>query len=97
MNILQAMNSLSKPKRRRNNQYQIVDFLTDDNCKTERQIQEQVWGYFRNHTHESNKKYADILRRALRSGKIKRVRIQIKSNGETRKYFRYYIGNPFGF
>jgi len=97
MNILQAMNGLSKPKRKRNNQQEIIDYLTNNNCKTEAEIQINIWGYYRGLSNEPNKKYADILRRALHSGKIKRVRIQIKSNGETRKYFRYYIGNLFGF
>ena len=84
-------------KVKRNNQQEIVDYLTNNNCKTEAEIQIGVWGYDRSLGEESNKKYADILRRAWYSRKINRVRIQIKSKGETRKYFRYYIGNPFGF
>jgi hypothetical protein len=37
---------------------------------------ESVYGYIRNATWESNKKYADCLRRALHSGKIRREEIK---------------------
>lgn len=78
-------------KNRRNSQQEIVDFLTNNNCKTESEIQEYVWGYYRPESNESNKKYADILRRALNAGKIKRARLKFKNKGETRYYWRYYV------
>ena len=62
-------------KVKRNSQQEIIDYLTDNNCKTEKEIQEDVWGYNRSSSWESNKKYADILRRAFHSGKINRVKI----------------------
>lgn len=86
-------------KVKRNSQQEILDFLKTVQCATEREIQEEVWGYYRNQSKrpwlsggssESNKKYADILRRALYSGKIDRMRIQFHKK-DTRKYWYYFI------
>lgn len=52
----------------RNSVKQVVEYLKKNNFQTESEIQENVWGYFRNETWESNKKYADLLRRGLRKG-----------------------------
>lgn len=71
-----------------NSQQQIVDYLKKSPFATEGQLQENIWGYYRNKPGSgSNKTYADILRRALRSGKISRI--QAPKNG--RKYWFYYI------
>jgi hypothetical protein len=78
-----------KSKAPRNSQEDIVDYLKYKKFSTEGEIQKDVWGYYRGGW-ESNKKYADILRRALRSGKIKRVRMKIHSK-DKRMVFRYYI------
>ena len=79
-----------KNKEPRNSQQEIVDYLKTTKFMSESEIQEDVWGYKRGQTRESNKKYAEILRRALRSGKIKRVRMKIHSI-DKRMVFRYYI------
>jgi len=89
--ILSLSIIIKEMKNRRNSQQEIVDFLTNNNCKTESEIQEYVWGYYRPESNESNKKYADILRRALNAGKIKRARLKFKNKGETRYYWRYYV------
>jgi hypothetical protein len=81
-------------KVKRNSQFEVVDYLETYPCKTEKEIQEEVWGYSRG-VWEANKKYADILRRALHSGKIKRIRCKIHGV-DNRKVYRYYVENPFG-
>jgi hypothetical protein len=81
-------------KVKRNSQFEVVDYLETYPCKTETEIQKEVWGYYRGGW-ESNKKYADLLRRALHSGKIKRIRCKIHGV-DNRKVYRYYVENPFG-
>jgi hypothetical protein len=58
----------------RNSVKQIVDYLKANPFQTESEIQQDVWGYFRNETWESNKKYADLLRRAVTKGLVNRVK-----------------------
>jgi hypothetical protein len=58
------------------NQEEIVDFIKYEPGCSENEIMESVYGYIRNATWESNKKYADCLRRALYSGKIRREEIK---------------------
>ena len=58
----------------RNSVKQIVEYLKQDNFQTESEIQENVFAYFRNETIESNKKYADLLRRAVSRGLVHRVK-----------------------
>jgi hypothetical protein len=70
-----------------NNQKQIIDFLLYNPLKTEREIQISVWGYDRKRVFESNKKYADLLRRALRKKSIDRVKLKIKNKKEHWYYF----------
>jgi hypothetical protein len=79
-----------KNKVQRNSQEEIVDYLKTTRFMSESEIQEDVWGYKRGETRESNKKYAEILRRALYSGKIKRVKMKIHGI-DKRMVFRYYI------
>lgn len=78
-----------KNKVQRNSQQEIVDYLKTTRFMSENEIQKDVWGYYRGGW-ESNKKYADILRRAYYSGKIKRVRMKIHGI-DKRMVFRYYI------
>ena len=80
----------TKIKVQRNSQQDIVDYLKTTRFMTESEIQEDVWNYKRGESSEANKKYADILRRALSSGKIKRVRMKIHGI-DKRMVFRYYI------
>ena len=60
----------------RNSVKQIIEYLTDNPNQTETEIQENVFDYYRNHpsTLESNKKYADLLRRAVAKGLIYRIK-----------------------
>lgn len=74
---------------RRNSQHEIVQYLQDNPFMSETEIQQDVWGYYRCSSSESNKKYADILRRALYSRKIARVRMKIHGI-DNRMVFRYY-------
>jgi DUF1680 family protein len=48
---------------------------------------ENIYGYCRGESFESNKKYADCLRRALYGGKINRVQSQTPSG----KRFIYFV------
>lgn len=69
----------------------IYDFLDKNPFSTERDINEYVWNHFRgNPTSGSNKKYAEMLRRGLRKGTIKRKIILFQD--ELSKYF-YYLPN----
>ena len=70
---------------------EIVNFLQTSNYQTESQIQEKVFGYFRNETWESNKKYADMLRRGLQKGLYKRILWKKKS--DSRNLYYYYVVN----
>ena len=74
-----------KFKLKRNSQQDIVEFLEKNKFKSEKEIQTELWCAYL-----PDKKYADILRRALHSGKIKRVRMKIHSK-DKRMIFRYYI------
>jgi hypothetical protein len=81
---------LNNNNMKRNSQQEIVDYLETTKFMTESEMQEDIWGYIRGESREANKKYADILRRALYSGKIKRVRMKIHGI-DKRMVYRYYI------
>ena len=68
---------------------EIVEFLIDNPFRTESEIQEQVFSYYRTSTWESNKKYADMLRRGLSKGLYKRILWKTKS--DSRNLYRYYV------
>ena len=68
---------------------EIVEYLTNNPNKTESEIQEDVFSYFRNETWESNKKYADMLRRGLSKGLYKRYLWKMKS--DSKPLYRYYV------
>ena len=53
---------------------------------SESEIQENVFDYFRNETWESNKKYADLLRRAVSKGLVHRVK-----HKKGRSQFVYFV------
>jgi hypothetical protein len=57
------------------NQPEIVDYIKNNPGQSENEIMYEVYDYDRNSTWESNKKYADCLRRALHSGKIRREEV----------------------
>jgi hypothetical protein len=75
----------------RNSVKQIVEYLIENPFRTESQIQEDIWGYFRNAPRqlEPNKKYADLLRRGLQKGLYKRILWKRKS--DSRNLYRYYV------
>ena len=69
-----------------NTQQDIVDFLTaNPGYYTENELHRRCFGYDRNNTNESNKKYADLLRRAYAKGLVTR-RFQ---SGSTSRYLWY--------
>ena len=67
----------------------IIDYLSLTVFATEGMIQRNVFGYDRNSTSKSNKKYADMLRRAVKKGTIKRFKTTYP--GIRSRYF-YYVG-----
>lgn len=68
-------------------QSDLVNYIAKNPNQTEAEIQRGLWGYDRTTSMVSNKKYADILRRALKSKKI--VRTQIKKNN--RQIWHYTV------
>ena len=75
----------------RNSVKQIIEFLIENPFQTESEIQEKVFDYFRNAPRqlESNKKYADLLRRGLQKGLYKRF--LWKKKNDSRNLYRYYV------
>lgn len=75
-------------KQPQNSVKQIINYLERYPFSTESQIMGDVFDYIRGETIESNKKYAELLRRGFYSGKIKRVEAKVKGN---KSKFFYYI------
>lgn len=69
----------------RNTQQQLVNYLTNNPCKTELEIVNHCFG-----DKTRDKKHADLIRRAMSSGKITRVRVKFH-NIDKRKLFRYFV------
>ena len=71
----------------------MVQVLKEEGPMTEREIQMTCFGYDRNRTWKSNKKYADMLRRGLKKGIIKRCEIKDidKPNYHGNIKFLYYV------
>lgn len=70
----------------RNSVKQVVEYLKKNNFQTESEIQENVWGYYRNETWLSNKKFADLLRRGLAKGLYYRVK-----HKKNRSQYIYFV------
>ena len=68
---------------------EIVHHLIHNPFKTETEIQEEVFSYYRSGSFYSNKKYADMLRRGLAKGMIKRI--YWKRKCDSRSLYRYYV------
>jgi hypothetical protein len=66
----------------------MIDALRSKPFLTENEITTVAFGYDRNRSGHSNKKYADMLRRGLRKGIIRRVEAKVKDKRAT---FFYYI------
>jgi hypothetical protein len=71
------------------NQPEIVDYIKNNPYSCERDIMYNIYGFTRGGG-GCNKKYAECLRRALRSGKIMRVKANVVWNKST---FFYYTPN----
>ena len=69
----------------RNTQQQLVNWLKSNPCKTELEIVQQCFG-----DRTRDKKHADLIRRALYTGKIDRVRVKFHDR-DTRKLYRYFV------
>jgi len=69
---------------------EIQDFLIKNPHSSESQIQERVFDYYRNSSWQSNKKYADMLRRGLDKGLYARIEWRRKT-GDTQSRFWYYV------
>jgi len=67
---------------------EIVSYLTEFPFKSESEIQQDVFGYYRKTSLESNKKYADMLRRGLEKGLISSVERRVVG---TRSRIFYFI------
>lgn len=72
----------------RNSVQQMIDYLLENPFSTEQELQVGTFDYDKNNAFQSDKKYKDMLRRGLASGKIDRVEAKVK--GKTARFF-YYI------
>ena len=72
---------------KRNSLKQILHTLAWKSFLTENEIMEVTFGYNRNTSSEPNKKYADMLRRGMAKGLIKRIKAD--NTGVRSKYFYY--------
>lgn len=68
----------------------IVGYLNKYPFESENEIMSHCFGYVRNSSSMSNKKYADMLRRTLHRGDIMRVKANVVGNKST---FFYYTPN----
>jgi hypothetical protein len=71
-------------------QQDILDYLEKHPGSSETEIQRGAWGYRRGYSWESNNRYSRILRRALDSGKIKRLKVKVKI-GPDKSVYRYCL------
>ena len=72
-----------------NTQQDLVDALRMKPLLTENELMRWAFGYERNARYAgSNKKYADLLRRALDKGRIKRIKLRIPGS---RAVYKYYV------
>ena len=71
-----------------NSVLELVDTLKKFPFLTENQLMEKTYGYRRGHIGFSNKKYADLIRRALYKGLISRVEVKLKTD---KSRWRYYV------
>lgn len=78
---------MSKPKR--NSVHDLVDTLKSHPLISENYLMWITYGYKRGVSIGENKKYADLLRRALNKGLIERV--EVKRDGDNRTRFYYYV------
>jgi len=87
-------NDYINTKSKRNSINQIIDVLKWKQFLTENEIMFTAFGYDRNYSRASNKKYADMLRRSMVKGVIGRV--EMKRPGSRAKYLYYLKENEAG-
>ena len=75
--------------KKRNSINQIIDVLKWKQFLTENEIMFTAFGYDRNDSRASNKKYADMLRRGMAKGIIDRV--EMKKTPRNRSKYLYYL------
>ena len=71
---------------KRNSVHEMVDALKTVGPMTETEIFKAAFGYDRNNSMDSNKKYADMLRRGMKKGIIDRI----EAEGLGKAKFLYY-------
>jgi len=79
-----------KNLKKQNSVKQMVDVLKEYGPLSENDINKAAFGYDRNTSFESNKKYADMLRRGMKKGIIKRI----EADTNSRSQFLYYAVRP---
>lgn len=73
-----------------------IAFLEENPFCSESTICQQVWGFYRGSSRESNKKYAEMIRRGVKRGDL--IRVQVRENyrkckpGNTTYY--YAVNKP---
>ena len=77
-------------ERKNNSVIQMVDALKRIGPMTENEIQKAAFAYDRNRSSQSNKKYADMLRRGLKKGIIGRMEWPKDAIKYGRAQFIYY-------
>ena len=82
-------NDYINTKSKRNSINQIIDVLKWKQFLTENEIMFTAFGYDRNDSMASNKKYADMLRRGMAKGIIDRV--EMKGWRTSRSKYLYYL------
>ena len=71
---------------KRNSVHEMVDVLKTIGPMTETEVFKAAFGYDRNNSMHSNKKYADMIRRGMKKGLISRVECE----GLGKAKFLYY-------
>lgn len=68
---------------------QVVEYLNKKVLASESEILMGCWGFKRSASGPSNKKYADLIRRGLKSGKI--ARVELDRPNYKAKFFYYNL------
>lgn len=81
-------------ERKNNSVIQMVDALKRIGPMTENEIQKAAFAYDRNGSSQSNKKYADMLRRGMKKGIIGRIGFPDNALKHGRTKFIYFATKP---
>ena len=77
-------------RKKSNSVHNMVDVLKTVGPMTENEISKAAFGYDRNSSDESNKKYADMLRRGMKKGIIDRMEWPSNAIKHGRSKFIYF-------